>query len=273
MHALPSCRRITTHTFRRMAPALSYEVEGSGPGLVLIHANSTTGRGSWGPVLDGLTAKYTVVMPNLPGSGDSPLPIGPLDADTVADQVVATARAAGLDSFALGGASLGAPLAIRVAARHPDRVTRLITYGGYAKPHPTSRLQLELWLAMLDRKDPDTGKLLVSFCFDDDYLRPLSDPQVAELAARLTAHAAPGTAAQVDLARRLDVRADLPLVSAPTLVIAAALDAHIPPASSQDIAQGIDGALLVGVPGGHGSIAEHPEHTLTAMLNFLDSPL
>jgi pimeloyl-ACP methyl ester carboxylesterase len=48
------------------------------------------------------------------------------DLETVVD-------AAGLDRFPLLGISQGAPVAIRYAARHPERVSRLVVYGGYAQ--------------------------------------------------------------------------------------------------------------------------------------------
>jgi pimeloyl-ACP methyl ester carboxylesterase len=78
--------------------------------------------GSWGTVVEALAAEHTVLLLNLPGSGGSPLPDVALQIDVIADQVVATAQKAGLESFAVAGASLGAAVAIKVAARHPERV-------------------------------------------------------------------------------------------------------------------------------------------------------
>ena len=54
------------------------------------------------------------------------------------------ASAVGADRFDLIGASFGAPLAVRWAARHPESVSRLILYGGWvdgdavAAPEPAS---------------------------------------------------------------------------------------------------------------------------------------
>ncbi|MEU4672986.1 alpha/beta hydrolase [Amycolatopsis sp. NPDC023774] len=255
-----------------MTEALTHEIHGSGPGLVLVHGTSSTGTGSWGTILADLAARYTVVLPNLPGSGDSPLPEGPLDPDTVADQIVATAQAAGLETFAIAGASLGAPLAIKVAARHPGHVTRLATVVGFARPRTTLRLNLEIWAAMFARQDPDQGKLIVMLSFADEFLAALPDARVAEFAALLTAHPAPGTAAQIDLGLRLDVRADLGEVEAPSLVVAATGDRFVPPAHSHEIADGIAGARFVEVSGGHAAIMEDPRPTLSALLDFLDGP-
>ena len=45
----------------------------------------------------------------------------------------AVVDAAGLDRFALLGISQGCAVSIAYATRHPERVTRLILYGGYAR--------------------------------------------------------------------------------------------------------------------------------------------
>ena len=41
--------------------------------------------------------------------------------------------AAGLDRFALFGVSQGCAVSIAYAVRHPERVSRLILYGGFAR--------------------------------------------------------------------------------------------------------------------------------------------
>ncbi|SNT60468.1 Pimeloyl-ACP methyl ester carboxylesterase [Asanoa hainanensis] len=253
-----------------MIEPLSYDVRGTGPGLVLVHGTGSTGLKSWGTVLDGLAARHTVVLPNLPGSGDTP-PVAKLDVAGLADRVVATAVAAGLDDFALGGASLGAPIAIAAAARHPQRVSRLVSVVGFARARPTLRLNLELWGAMFARGDADLGKLLVGMSFAEEFLATLTDEQLDRYAATLTADPAPGTVAQTDLGARLDVREDLARVTAPTLVVVATGDRCVAPVHSREIADGIPGARLVEVPGGHAARFEDPERTLSVIVDFLET--
>ncbi|RUY71499.1 alpha/beta hydrolase [Mesorhizobium sp. M7A.F.Ca.CA.001.13.1.1] len=50
----------------------------------------------------------------------------PFSIEMFADDVLAAADAAGLDRFVAGGISMGAAIALRLAARHPDRVTGLV---------------------------------------------------------------------------------------------------------------------------------------------------
>ncbi|WP_214471295.1 alpha/beta hydrolase [Mesorhizobium sp. dw_380] len=50
----------------------------------------------------------------------------PFSIEMFADDVLAAADAAGLDRFVAGGISMGAAIALRLAARHPDRVAGLV---------------------------------------------------------------------------------------------------------------------------------------------------
>jgi pimeloyl-ACP methyl ester carboxylesterase len=248
---------------------LSYETVGRGTGLVLLPGTGSTGRRGWGPLVDELAAAHTVVLVDPPGSGTSPLPAGPLLVDAIADDVAEVARDAGLATFAVAGSSLGAAIAIRVAGRHPERVTRLATVVGFAHARPLLRLNLELWAGLFGRADPDLGKLLVSLSFADEHLAGLTEEQLGQLTAALTTAPAPGLLAQIALGLELDVRAELGALTLPTLVVSATDDRFVAPVHSRELAAAIPGARLVEVPGGHAARLVDPEPTLTALLDFL----
>ncbi|MER6066822.1 alpha/beta fold hydrolase [Streptomyces sp. NPDC001792] len=95
---------------------LAYEVHGSGPGQVLLPGVGGTAALTWETLLAGLAAEHTVVLTDLPGSGRSPLPVGRLALDTVADQVVTAAERAGFSQFVIAGPSLGAAVATNPVA-------------------------------------------------------------------------------------------------------------------------------------------------------------
>jgi pimeloyl-ACP methyl ester carboxylesterase len=220
-------------------------------------------------VVDALAADYTVVLPDLPGSGDSALPPGSLTMGVVADQVVAAARLAGLDEFVVAGASLGASVAIKAAASHPDRISGLATVVGYAYPRTTLRLNLELWAAMNARGDGDVGKLLTSLSFSEQYLAVLPGEVVAQVIEQFGGSPAPGAAEQLAFTLDVDVREELGAVHVPTLVVAAGNDRFVAPEHSAEIAEAINTARLVTVPGGHASIVESPQETLEPLQEFL----
>ena len=80
---------------------------------------------------EGLADGRTLVRYDRPGCGLS----GTTDRTDLVELELevlhAVATAVGADRFDLIGASFGAPLAVRWAARHPESVTRLVLYGGW----------------------------------------------------------------------------------------------------------------------------------------------
>ncbi|MER7539040.1 alpha/beta hydrolase [Streptomyces sp. NPDC097704] len=233
---------------------LAYDIRGRGPGLVLLHGMGSTAAGTWGTLADALAAEHTVVLPDLPGSGRSPLPDSPPALNDVADQVVAAADAAGLDDFVIAGASLGAAVAIRIAALRPDRVRGLFTLSGFARPRTALWLQLEKWSSSLSGPDTDLDAFLTSLTFSG--------------AARREASAA-GTAEQIALALGLDARGDLPAISSPTLVVATMRDRLVDPEHSVELAEGMPDARLAAIGAGHTATVEEPDLVLELLTGFL----
>lgn len=249
---------------------LAYEVTGSGPGLVLIHGTSSTPHGTWGPCVDELAKSYTVVLPYLPGSGDSPLPTTPIDAATVAEQIACVASRIGFPRFAIGGASLGAPIAMKVAATYPDRVTHLVSVCGYATASPGLRLREQVFEAVLDCDRVTIGRLLLIFGLTEATLSTLPDHAVDTIAAQLGSNLAAGTREQIVLAYTIDVEHELSSISAPTLLIAGTNDNFVDPMHSMVAAERIPNAVLQLMTGGHGLTLEHSEAVATAISWFID---
>src|SRR5690349_4226643 len=80
---------------------------------------------------EGLADGRTLVRYDRPGCGLSGRTSRTDVVDLELEVLDAVATAVGVDRFDLLGASFGAPLAVRWAARHPHSVTRLVLYGGW----------------------------------------------------------------------------------------------------------------------------------------------
>jgi pimeloyl-ACP methyl ester carboxylesterase len=107
-----------------MAAMLGRDDHGNGGGepLVLLHGVATS-RLIWRRVTAALAGSRPVVAVDVPGFGQS-APAGTgFELEEVADALVTQL---GLERFDLLGHSLGGALAVAVAARHPDRVRRLV---------------------------------------------------------------------------------------------------------------------------------------------------
>lgn len=96
-----------------------YDLTGDGPGVVLVHGTAAS-REQWSPLTAELAGRFTVVAPDYSGSGATTDHGGPVTLADLADEVLAAANAAGLDTFHLVGHSLGAVVAARLAALRPS---------------------------------------------------------------------------------------------------------------------------------------------------------
>ena len=83
--------------------------------------------------LTGLAEKRRLIRYDARGNGLSDWNVDEISFDAFVRDLETVVDAAGLDIFPLLGISQGCSIAIAYAARHPERVTSLILYGGYAR--------------------------------------------------------------------------------------------------------------------------------------------
>jgi pimeloyl-ACP methyl ester carboxylesterase len=212
-------------------PDLATTVVGTGPGLLLAHGATGSVEGNFAPVLPALAAAHTVVAPDYPGSGETPVAERPLDLDELVDSVVDSAVRRGVGRFAVLGFSLGTAVAVRAAVRHPERVTALVLTAGFARP--------------------------------DEHTLGLLPGWRAEVPPALHPH--------IDLIPSLDTTGDLAGISVPTLVVATTADSVVLPAGSRALAAGIRGARYTEIDSDHVVMVERPEEWLKPVLGFLHS--
>jgi pimeloyl-ACP methyl ester carboxylesterase len=109
---------------------------GAGAPLVLLHGLGGTWE-YWGKAMALLAGRARCVALDLPGFGHSDPPVGEFTLDSAADRLADVLRALRLGPTAICGHSLGGPLAVRLALRHPDLASRLILVGPSGlKPAP-----------------------------------------------------------------------------------------------------------------------------------------
>ena len=120
------------------AVKLAYAVHGDGPPIVRVATWMTHLEFDWeSPVwrhwLDALGDGHTLVRYDERGCGLSDRDVDDISLDAWVADLETVVDAAGLDRFALLGVSTGCATAVAYAARHPDRLTHLVLYGGYAR--------------------------------------------------------------------------------------------------------------------------------------------
>lgn len=105
-------------------------VGGNGPGLLLLHGHPQT-HVMWHRVAPSLAERYTVVVPDMRGFGDSSRPEPGLESvayskRVMAQDMVELMQQLGFDRFMVGGHDRGARVAHRLALDHPGQVERLL---------------------------------------------------------------------------------------------------------------------------------------------------
>ena len=104
---------------------------GDGAPLLLLHGGIECGGAMWAPVLAQLAQTNRVVVPDVPGLGES-APAPRLDVDTFSSWLHGVASHTGLQRPTLVAHSLLGSLAARFAARRTDLIGRLVLYAAPA---------------------------------------------------------------------------------------------------------------------------------------------
>jgi pimeloyl-ACP methyl ester carboxylesterase len=203
-----------------------------------------------------LAKAFTLVRYDARGNGLSDWDVGDISFDAWVSDMETVVDAAGLDRFPLLGLSQGCAVSIAYAARHPDRVSCLILYGGFA-----TGLNKRPNITVADRERLAAMRTLMKLGWgsDDPTFRQMFTSQMMPTATREQANAfnelqrlsaSPDSAVRyLDTVSEFDIRHLLPLVKAPTLVMHVRDDVRIPIALGREIAAGIPNARFVALPG------------------------
>lgn len=116
-----------TQAFAKSADGtqIAYQVEGSGPPLLLLSGQANNHHW-WDGVRDDFAHVRTTVTLDYRGTGDSDKPDAPYSIALFAQDALAVLDELGIRSADLYGTSMGGRTAQILAARHPDRVRKLI---------------------------------------------------------------------------------------------------------------------------------------------------
>jgi haloacetate dehalogenase len=125
----PLFRGFRTQRIQTSGASIHTLIGGSGPPLLLIHGYPQT-HVMWHKIAAPLAERFTVVMTDLRGYGDSSKPADGENHANYSKRAMAldqieVMRALGFDRFAVVGHDRGARVAWRMAVEHPDRVTRV----------------------------------------------------------------------------------------------------------------------------------------------------
>ncbi|MCB1405217.1 MAG: alpha/beta fold hydrolase [Rhodobacteraceae bacterium] len=253
--------------------ALHYEIDGSGPPVVLV-AGTASDSASWAPLVGPLADRFTVIRPDNRSTGRTRPAEAPLSLDHWAGDALALIDHLGLGPVSVVGHSLGGMIAMRMAALAPDRVARLALLAS-APVHAARNAALFDLILTLRAPDqpPDLWlRAFLPWLFHPRFFAVPGqlDAAIAQSLAYPHAQPAPQMAAQIAALRGLDAGALPAHVACPTLALLADSDLLIPPADACAALSAIPDLTLSVIPdSGHSLHWDAPEATLGALIPFL----
>ena len=262
---------------------LAWEDSGSGPLVVKaanwMHLAFDWESPLWRHWLTFFNSRFRFIRYDERGCGMSDQNASQFDIGRWVDDLEAVIEAAApREPFALLGILQGAAMCIGYAVRHPERVSKLILCGGYARGfyHRQDPETLREYAAMLEvmrigwaRENPAFRQL-----FTSRFVAEATPEQLAWFSEVARKSASPENAAAILEARgRTNVADLLPQVRVPTLVLHAREDAVAPIEEGRLIASSIPGAQFIELDGkNHVLLESEPAwgRFQSAVLDFLD---
>ena len=233
----------------------------------------------WSHWIREFTQHHTFLRYDERGNGLSDWEVADVSFDAWVRDLETVVEASGVDRFALFGLSQGGAVAIEYAARHPERVSHLILCGAYSRGYchrqKPEALVARRALETLVRLDWGKNNPAFLSMFASRYTSENAKPEHQEWLNDLQrVSATPENAARImEACDEINVRAQLPRVSVPTLVLHCDRDRVVPPEEGRIIAAEIPGARFAPLPSSnHLLLAEEPawEVFLTELGRFLE---
>ena len=243
------------------------------------HGGSLFGRQNFGLVWEGLAKEFKLISYDQRGYGQSDRPLMEYDLDLWADDLAALLDALDIDRAHVMGTSAGGMIALKFAAKYPDRCIGVVSDCAFAKCDTMRRIMFRTWRHMAQTWGcgPEFADHVVTQAVGADYLDGPEGPGLIEMVRTVVGLNSVETVVQACLAmEKMDLREDCKKIKNPTLVITAAKDMLTP------MHTGPDGAgaqwVVDNVPGcevivyediGHADLVECPDKTISSTIKFL----
>ena len=234
---------------------LAYAIAGSGPPLVkasnwLNHLEFDWESPVWMHFFKELAGRYRLIRYDARGNGLSSWDVSDYSLDRQVEDLRAVVDTLGLETFPLLGLSQGCAKAVAFAARFPERVTKLILLGGYARGwrrrnEPDSVSVGEARCALI-RAGWGSDNKAIRQMFTTIYMPDAPAESQMWFTDLQKKTASPANAAEILMAHGdVDIRGILPDIRAPTLVFHSRNDVGVPYGQGQELAAGIKDARFV----------------------------
>ena len=234
---------------------IAYQTMGAGPVDIIMvpglisHVEFTHEMAGYTAFLRRLSTFSRVVTFDKRGQGLSDRISGAPSLEQRMDDVRAVMDDVGSQRAVVVGFSEGCPMSVLFAATYPERVAQLVLFGGFALASALVPNDLEERITGLVKlvKLWGTGNMIKTVMAS----QAANQDAVGQFAKLERLSASPGAIKEILLLNgQIDVRAILPTVQAPTLVLHRRTDAQVPVELGRDLAAQIPNARFIEYPDG-----------------------
>lgn len=263
---------------------IGYAVTGKGLPLVktgnwFTHLEFDWRSPVWRHILEGLAEHRQLIRYDVRGTGMSDREVRDISFENLVTDLATVVDALHLERFPLLGISQGGAVSVAYAARYPERVSHLILLGAFSRgaAHRSSQGEalVEAERAIIrngwGREDPAYRQL-----FSHQFI-PGGTPEQINWFSELERLSASAQVAEriFKTVQHADVRALLPQIKVPTLVLHARGDRRVPFEMGCELAALIPGARIVPLDSNNHLILEHEPATevfFKEVSEFLNDP-
>jgi pimeloyl-ACP methyl ester carboxylesterase len=234
---------------------IAYSRIGRGPVLVktgnwMTHLEKDFETPIWRHLYRDLAKKHSLIRYDARGNGLSDWDVDDISFDAFVRDLEAVVDAAGVERFDLLGISQGSAVSVAYAARHPERINRLVLYGGYVQGWARQRNEAvkQMNEAMLPLMRLGWGQENPAFrqVFTSQFIPGGTKEQADWFNELQRVSISPENAVRNLMANgQTDVTDLLSKVAVPTLVMHARGDARVAFENGRRTAAGIPGARFV----------------------------
>jgi 3-oxoadipate enol-lactonase len=224
--------------------ALHHVVSGpAGAPPIVFGGSLGTTLAMWDPQVRGLADRWNVVAFDHRGHGGSPVPNGPYTIDQLGGDVLALLDTLELPRVSYCGLSMGGMIGMWLAINAPERIDRLVIICTSAYLPPAAGWHERAATV----RAAGSVEVLADAVMERWFTRPYAREHggvVAHHRRMVAACPAEGYASCCEAIGELDLRAGLPGVTAPTLVVGGEQDPATPPEHARAIAAAVPGSRL-----------------------------
>ena len=249
---------------------LHYRIDGdrhgNAPWIVLSNSLGSD-LSMWTPQVAALSKHFRVLRYDTRGHGHSEAPKGPYTIEQLSGDVLGLMDTLKIARANFCGLSMGGLTGVALAARHGDRLERVVLCNTAARIGSP-----EVWVPRAAKARTEGMHALADAVlprwFTADYIE--REPVVLAMIRDVFVHTdKEGYASNCDAIDAADLRPEAPGIKVPALVISGTHDLAATPAQGRELAQAIPGARYVELDASHISNIEQVEAFTKTVLDFL----